>query len=421
MQYKFVDYVFLFCIMSIWILLLYNGLLTYFGYKYSVELSKYPLEVIKNMNRFPKISILIPAHNEELVIGKTVLSILKLDYPKDKMEVIVINDNSSDGTGRILKEIQDNNKDRDIKVITTNKENGGKGKSNALNLGYNLSKGEFIVIYDADNTPEPISLRILAYTIDNNKDYGAVIGKFRTRNKRKNILTKFINIEGLSFQWMAQGGRWKIFNLCTIPGTNFILRRSIIEQIGGWDTEAIAEDTEISIRIYQLGSKICFMPLAVTWEQEPETMKIWFKQRTRWVKGNVYVLWKYLKKPKEIIGKKIAVDIYYYFGVYFLFLISLIASDIIFILGLFTSIKVSVSGVFVIIWLLSYVMFVLQVNIALSIEKGEANRENFFLVLLSYFTYCQMWFLVTIKGVYAYIQDKVLGKKATWYKTERFE
>ena len=72
------------------------------------------------------------------------------------------------------------------------------------------------------------------------------------------------------------------------------MRRSIIEEIGGWDSKAIAEDTEISFRIYKLGYKIKLVPQSITWEQEPETVKVWIKQRTRWAKGNIYVLMKYI-------------------------------------------------------------------------------------------------------------------------------
>ena len=128
-----------------------------------------------------------------------------------------------------------------------------RAKSNALNIGFKQSKGEYVVVYDADNTPEADALRYLVAEIESDDELGAVIGKFRTRNRNVNLLTRFINIETLSFQWMAQAGRWQLFKLCTIPGTNFIIRRSILDEIGGWDVRAMAEDTELSFRIYGMG------------------------------------------------------------------------------------------------------------------------------------------------------------------------
>lgn len=281
MNITFVDGLFLYSLISIWLLLVLNIVLTYFGYLYQNEIQKKNIDIDKDLKNFPFVSILIPAHNEGKVIGKTVRAMLNLDYPESQYEIIVINDNSEDNTEEEIKKVLSHYENREIIVINNKQTTGPKGKSNALNIGLKKSKGEFIAVYDADNTPNGKALKYLVYGITRNAKYGAVIGKFRTRNKNRNMLTRFINIETLSFQWMSQAGRWKLFNLCTIPGTNFIIRRSIVEELGGWDVRAIAEDTEISFRIYALGYKISFMPFAETYEQEPETLKVWFKQRTR--------------------------------------------------------------------------------------------------------------------------------------------
>ncbi|SHJ97005.1 glycosyltransferase family 2 protein [Tepidibacter formicigenes] len=420
MRLSLIDYLFLYSLLSTWLLLFMNIFLTLSGYRfYTASLSK-KIDILKEMTEFPSISILIPAHNEEKVIDKTIKAMLSLDYPEDKLEVIIINDNSSDNTGEILEGLKKDYNNKNLKIITTNKITGGKGKSNALNIGYKNSKNEYIVVYDADNTPEKLALRYLVYSITNSNELGAVIGKFRTRNKYKNFLTRFINIETLSFQWMAQAGRWQLFRLCTIPGTNFIIRRSVIEKLGGWDINAIAEDTEISFRIYKMGYRIGFMPLAITWEQEPEKLRVWFKQRTRWAKGNVYVLVKYLKNIYREKTKSVLFDLYYFFSVYFLFLSSVILSDIIFILGLFTDIKISLSSNFFLIWILAYILFILEVSIALTMEKGESNYKNILLVAIMYFSYCQLWMIVAIKGIILYFKDVLFKQEIKWYKTERF-
>ena len=417
---KLIDYLFIFSLVSIWLLLLFNIVLTFSGYSYFLKTSKRQRDPIPKREVYPFVSILIPAHNEEKVIEKTMLAMLKLDYPAEKLEVIVINDNSSDKTGEVLHRIQRDYPGRDIKVITTDKETGGKGKSNALNIGYRASKGEYLAIYDADNTPEKLALIYLVNTIESNSKYGAVIGKFRTRNKNRNLLTRFINIETISFQWMSQGGRWRLFGLCTLPGTNFIIRRDVVDTVGGWDTHAIAEDTELSIRIYKLGYKICFAPEAVTWEQEPETFGVWTKQRIRWVKGNIYVVAKYILKPRETLFQSIIVDILYFFSVYFLFLTSVLLSDIVFLLGLFNIAQISLQGNYIFIWFLAYALFILEVSIALTMEKGEATTENILIVAFMYFTYCQLWIYVCFKGIVSYLRDIITRRENKWYKTERF-
>ncbi|NMS91949.1 glycosyltransferase family 2 protein [Clostridioides difficile] len=411
------EYLFIFSLFSIWSLLLINIILAMGGYIFYFKNFN---KKVKKIDKYPMVSILVPAHNEAKVIGKTVESLLLLDYPKDKMELIVINDNSSDNSKDILEDIKNKYNNYNFTIINTDNLTGGKGKSNALNIGYTISKGEFIAVYDADNTPDRNALRYLIQTIVMDDELGAVIGKFRTRNKNKNLLTKFINIETLSFQWMSQAGRWQLFNLCTIPGTNFILRKSIIEKIGGWDSKAIAEDTEISFRIYKLGYKIKLVPQSITWEQEPETVKVWIKQRTRWAKGNIYVLMKYIKNIFKQGKNKIVFDIAYFFSVYFLFLTSVIISDILFILSISKLVEISIPINFFIIWILSYLLFIIEVSISLSIEKGEATLENIFIVAIMYFTYSQLWLCVAIKGMIEYLKDVIFKREVKWYKTERF-
>ncbi len=413
-----IDYLFIISLIMMWIVIFVNILLVIGGYRYSHEMEETIIDT--HLEEYPFVSIMVPAHNEGIVIEKTVRSLLSLDYPAERYEVIIINDNSSDNSAQILKRIQDEKPAVTLKVINTDAVTGGKGKSNALNIGFNISKGEYLAIYDADNTPEKKALKYLVVTLSRNEDLGAVIGKFRTRNKSYNLLTRFINIETLFFQWMAQAGRWKLFKLCTIPGTNFLIRRSIIEEIGGWDTKALAEDTEISFRIYRMGYKIMFMPKAVTWEQEPQTFKVWFKQRTRWVKGNIYVIFKDIKYLFDLKSGPIKFDIIYFTSIYLFGLTASIISDVLFILGLTQLITVNVVGYSLILWILAYIVYGLSIAITLIIEKGEFDLINIGIAMLMYFTYSKMWSVVAMVGFYHYMKDSILKKEAKWYKTERF-
>jgi len=188
---------------------------------------------------------MVPAHNEAIVIKKTMEALLKFDYPRDKYEIIVINDNSTDNSAEVLKEIQMSNPEHKIVVINTDNVVGGKGKSNALNIALSIAEGSVIAVYDADNTPERQALKILVENLMADEKLGAVIGKFRTRNKYASLLTRFVNIETLAYQCMNQAGRYFFFRLCTIPGTNYVIRRDLIDRMGGWDVNALAEDTEI--------------------------------------------------------------------------------------------------------------------------------------------------------------------------------
>ncbi|GGF93414.1 glycosyl transferase family 2 [Paenibacillus albidus] len=412
------DVLMVIAVICIWSLLLVNVTLIIAGYLYYIKTENEEIPEIEG--EMPFVSIMVPAHNEGVVISKTVESLLALDYPHDRYEIIVINDNSSDNSALLLGNIQKKNPSRNLIVINTDAVTGGKGKSNALNIGFTRSKGELIAIYDADNTPEKTALRYLVAEIVNDSTLGAVIGKFRTRNRDASLLTRFINIETLSFQWMAQAGRWKLFKLCTIPGTNFIMRRSIIESIGGWDVKAIAEDTEISFRIYMMGFRIKFQPKSVTWEQEPQTLKVWFKQRTRWAKGNIYVIVKNFPLLFDKSAAKIRFDILYYLSIYFLLLLSLLTSDTLLVLHALGYVHTTIAGLSSFLWLLAIVLFVVGIFITLTTEKGEMSLSNVWIILLMYVSYCQLWMLVAAYGLYNYIKDTIFKREVKWYKTERY-
>ncbi|MHA6480368.1 glycosyltransferase family 2 protein [Paenibacillus sp. strain BS8-2] len=412
------DILMVIAVFCIWSLLLVNVLLIMAGYWYYVACEHEPEPVIRG--EYPFVSIMVPAHNEAKVIVPTVQALLRLEYPHDRYEIIVINDNSSDNSEEKLAELQSANADRRLIILNTDNVTGGKGKSNALNIGLQHSRGEIIAIYDADNTPERKALLYLVAELISDNKLGAVIGKFRTRNHDVSLLTRFINIETLSFQWMAQAGRWKLFKLCTIPGTNFIVRRSILEEIGGWDTKALAEDTEISFRIYRMGYRIKFQPRSVTWEQEPQTLPVWFKQRSRWAKGNIYVIVKNIPLLFRREGRAIRFDLLYFMSIYFLLLTSLLMSDAILILHALGLVYTTISGFSTLLWVLAIVLFIVGTFVTLTTEKGEMSLSNLGIVALMYVTYCQLWMVVALYGLYIFIRDLVLRRELTWYKTERY-
>lgn len=411
------DVIDLIALICIWSLLLFNQVLTVAGYIFYIKISR---SAPKEPQRFPFISILVPAHNEEKVIARTVESLLALKYPVKNVEIIIINDASTDNSRNILEDLQRKNPKHRLHIINTDGTTGGRGKSNALNIGLKEALGEYVVVYDADNTPEADALWHLVAEIEADDTLGAVIGKFRTRNRDANLLTRFINIETLSFQWMAQGGRWALMRLCTIPGTNFIIRRSVLEKTHGWDVHAMAEDTELSFRIYALGYKIKLAPLAVTWEQEPQSLKVWFRQRTRWVKGNIYVLVKNFPYLFHLKNKQVKFDLLYYMSVYFILLGALITSDVFFILNALGYIHLMLANLSLLLWMMAIFLFVISVFITLTTEKGEMRLSNLRITVLMYFTYCKLWMIVTVYGLFQYLLDVILKRERKWYKTERF-
>lgn len=414
-----VDWVAILSMNAIWLLMMIQMFLSIGGFIYYMKVIKKESEI--TLNDEPMVSVLIPAHNEGIVILNTLNAILNFDYPSDKIEIIVINDCSSDDSEQRLTMFQQDHPNRMIHCIHTTKQTGGRGKSNALNIGLKQAKGSIIAIYDADNTPEPKALSLLVATLLEDEKIGAVVGKFRARNKDASLMSRFVNLETLSYQCMNQAGRYYYFKLCTIPGTNYVIRRPILDELGGFDVKALSEDTEISFQLYRKGYYIKMMPLAVTWEQEPHRLKIWFKQRTRWAKGNLYVLVKNFKYVFDPSAGRMRLDVLYYFLVYFLMLTALICSDIVFILGLLGYVSSNITGFSSILWILAVVVFVVNLMITIAPEKDEFHFENIFLIALMLFTYAKLWVFVVMKALWLFMMDILFKKEVKWDKTVRYD
>lgn len=393
----------------------YQFIFSIYGYINFVKSMKEKREMDKLSFDLPSCTILIPAHNEEVVIGNTIEAMLKLQYPIDKLKIMVINDGSKDRTREIIESYAAT--DPRVVLFDVPKGQGGKGKSRALNLGIKQADSEVIAIYDADNTPDPMALHYLVASLVSNKELGAVIGKFRTVNKNRNLLTRFINIETLSFQSMLQAGRWQLHNIATLPGTNFVMWKWLIDELNGWDEEALTEDSELSIRIYELGYKIKFTPYAITYEQEPEEWKVWIKQRVRWVRGNNYVLAKFMKEIPNFKNKRLRFDLLYTLALYYVFFVAILVSDILFFLSLSGLISIPLPGPYSVVWGVAIVLFMFEILLAVSFDR-EDNWKNLGLILVMYFTYCQLWIFVMLKAFYL---ENIKKASHEWDKTVRFE
>ncbi len=410
-----IEILFIVSVIFIWLMLVYQFVLCTAGFLYSQDAAREKRRLDARPLNVDGVSILIPAHNEEIVIEETVKSLFALDYPKGKLEVFVIDDASTDRTPEILDELT--KKFSGLRVLHIPKGEGGKGKAAALNRAIPLTKYELIAIFDADNQPEPRSLKYLAAQFVLDPTLGAALGKFRTLNKNKNILTRFINIEGLSFQWIVQAGRWKLLKIATLSGTNFIIRKKVLEDVGGWDMEALTEDAEISLRILEEGYHIKFVPYAVTWEQEPENLSTWFRQRVRWARGNFYLMRKFLSSIGRAKNKALATEMIYFLALYYVFVGALMISTLLFLLGLFSVIFIQVPGPYLEVWLLAYSLFVSEIMIMLSREEHEDSISNIFFTMATYFTYSQLWPFVVARAFYLEYIKKTERK---WDKTRRF-
>ncbi len=411
----FIDALFVLAVSLIWFMLAYQSLLFFLGHRYyrKTRRSKSPCPPLQDAE-LPGVSVLVPCHNEERVIAATIRALLALDYPSEKCEIVIINDGSTDRTAEIARSFAGPR----LRIIDVPPKSAARGKASALNFGLSQARHPILAIYDADNTPEPTALRPLVTELVFDPRLGAASGMYRAVNRHRNLLTRFLNIEGIGFQWVVQAGRWMLMRLTALPGTNYVIRRALVTSLGGWDETALTEDAEMTLRVYLAGYRIKLVPASVSWEQEPETLRVWLRQRNRWVRGQNHLLRRYARSLLAMRPRRIGAELLYSLWLYYVFFAAIVISDLLFLLGAAGVVRIFVPGPYTLVWAFAYLTFVLQLIIALACERDEDTGRNILLTMLMYFTYCQLWIPVVARAFY---DDFVIRRPLKWAKTERFE
>jgi cellulose synthase/poly-beta-1,6-N-acetylglucosamine synthase-like glycosyltransferase len=230
------------------------------------------------LKKYPKISVVIPAYNEEENIGRTLHSLLKVNYPRNKLEVIVIDDGSNDDTYKIAKSI------KGIRVFRKKRE----GKAKAINFGIERSSGDFILVLDADCVITPNSLELMARYL-NDKQIVAVVPSIKVLNP-KNWIGKVQQIEYAISNFFRKI-LWSISAMYIVPGAT--LYKGDFLRLNKFDEENLTEDLEMGLRIKFKGYEIAHATKVSVFTKVPETIYELFKQRVRWVWGLLYNLKKY--------------------------------------------------------------------------------------------------------------------------------
>lgn len=424
-------------LISIWLSLLMSIITLSGAVLFWLKHSKILVKV-DPLPHYPKITIVVPAHNEELVIEKTATAILNLNYPTNKLEILFYADNCDDHTAEVLDRVLQNDRyqKRNAQVI---RRTGSGGKAGVLNDALKIAHGEYLGVYDADAMPERNALYFLVKKVlENPQRYMAAFGRNKTRNANQNFLTKCINQEIVVTQRIQHCGIWQLFKIGRIPGTNFIINKKYVESIGGWRNGALTEDTDISFKIMGSGKLIALAYNSEAFQQEPERLKDYYFQRLRWAKGNYEVVINNFKHIFDRSNWRVKLETFYYSCTFFWFNAAIVLSDIIFLANLFTLIiriwqpnimlpftitssNILLAQILLLNWLLMILLYILQINVAMCTQFGQATTKQIWLSLASYFTYSQLFIVVSIHAVSSVCMDRWLHRDGTkWVKTKRF-
>ncbi|MDF2633202.1 MAG: Poly-beta,6 N-acetyl-D-glucosamine synthase PgaC/IcaA [Pelosinus sp.] len=250
---------------------------SYFYFRYERNVPEYP-----DLQEFPLMTIMVPAHNEEDSIKETVHAILQSDYPN--FEVIVIDDGSTDKTSLILDEIVAESPKVRTLILKQN-----MGKAAALNYGFLMSKGEIILTIDADCLLDKKAMHWLVWHFTKFPRVGAVTGNPRVRN-RTSLLAKIQTAEYSSVIGLIKRTQRLLGKILTVSGVIAAFRRSALIDVGLWSTDMITDDIDMTWKIEKKKWDVRYETNALGWILVPETVGGLWRQRVRWAQGGIEVL-----------------------------------------------------------------------------------------------------------------------------------
>ena len=273
---------FLFALFLIGILLSI-GRMTFMGILATLQKRKEPHTPVFNLQ--PPVSIIVPAYNEEITAVRTIESLLQQDYPA--LTVLFVDDGSKDNTYQAVRNAY--GEDPRVRVLT--KANGGK--ASALNFGIAQADTEFVVCIDADtqlrkNAVTELMKRFASF---GDKQVGAVAGNVKVGNE-VNLITRWQSIEYITSQNFDRRAFELLNAITVVPGALGAFRKSALIEAGGFSTDTLAEDCDLTMRLLKTGYRVNHANKAVSYTEAPETLRQFLRQRFRWSFGVMQSFWK---------------------------------------------------------------------------------------------------------------------------------
>lgn len=262
----------------------------YAGRHYGFTLYRLSLRRPRDTNELvgfltPRISVLVPMHNEEGVAADVLHALVECDYDHDQLEVLAINDRSTDRTGQIIDAFA-----AEYPIIKPiHRTSGAGGKGAALIDATKQANGEILLLFDADYFPGRAMLKMLVSPFCD-PEIGAVMGRVIPHNSGSSLLSALLGLERAAGYQISQQAR---FNLGLTPqfgGTVGGVRATALKAVGGWNSDSLTEDTDLTFRLAASGWKIGYVNRAECYEEAPESWPVRKRQIVRWAMGHTECL-----------------------------------------------------------------------------------------------------------------------------------
>ena len=382
--------------------------LSYAQLAYNHKARRYKNRNLDNPKYKPFVTVMIPAHNEANVIEKTLENVLAMDY--DSYEVILIDDRSTDNTAEVLKEIEQ--KYENVKILIREKD-AFPGKSAVLNDALKMANGDAILVFDADAKVNSDFLTKLVPHLEG-RDIGAVQARKVVINRETNWLTRCQDNE-MILDTHFQMGRDSVKGAVELRGNGELIKRTALEDIGGWNNYTITDDLDMSTRLHINGWDICFCPEVCVYEEGITKFVPLLRQRRRWFEGSVR---RYLEHFKDVLfsermSLRASLDMTAYITELLLplwFLVEPIIQAYRYTKGYDNCILISIT-----MTLCMAIFFTISLIYSLKKFNGYSLKESFFQSCLTGIYMIVVWFPTAIFIIFKIVLTK---KTMDWGKTE---
>jgi cellulose synthase/poly-beta-1,6-N-acetylglucosamine synthase-like glycosyltransferase len=249
---------------------------------------------------WPRYTILCPVYHEASVVPQFVEAMKALDYPVDKLQILFLTE-EDDAQTRDAIEQQD--LPRHFKIVTV-PAGEPRTKPRACNFGLLLAKGDYVVIYDAEDIPEPLQLKkaVLKFA-HHGPDLACVQAKLNFYNTNQNLLTRWFTAEYSTWFDLILPGLQRAGLSLPLGGTSNHIRTEVLGQLGGWDAFNVTEDCDLGLRMVRHHLKTAVVD-STTYEEATSEVKNWMRQRSRWVKGYMQTYLVHMRHPQRFLQRK---------------------------------------------------------------------------------------------------------------------
>lgn len=366
---------------------------------------------------WPSVTVLIPAHNEEAVIGHALEALLQVDYPREKLQIMPVDDRSTDGTGAIIDGFA---RRYPGLVKALHRADGNPGKAAVLKYATSIADGAILLVFDADYIPgKGLIKQLVAPFFD--PEVGAVMGRVVPCNVERNLLTRLLDLERAGGYQVDQQARMNLHLVPQYGGTVGGVGRRALESVGGWREDTLAEDTDVTYRLLLGGWKTVYQNRSECYEEVPETWPARVRQVRRWAMGHNEATTRYsvplLRNHRASAFEKI--DGLLLLGVYLmppLLVVGWLLAIVLFFTG-----EYRLHGI---VALLAVTAYGALGNFAVFFEMAAAtyldgSRQRIRLLPFNIFGFVVSLMAIT-RAVLSQIFVRQNGGVRVWHKTERF-